>query len=173
MAFICVHLWLKGLRGIEMPKIESSVEIDAPLELVWELAQDVEHLPDIMPDLDSVQVLEREQPSPDTTRTVTQWVGRIKQFNRRVDWVEEDIWNLEKRTCSFWQLRGDFTEYKGEWSFKPQNGGTRADLVIDYRFEIPLIGAMMQRVIQKLMQENSDGMLQSLREEAEKRARTL
>ena len=40
-----------------MPEVESRIRMNAPLSLVWELAQDVEKLPDIMPDLDRARVL--------------------------------------------------------------------------------------------------------------------
>ena len=53
-----------------MPTINSEILIHAPLPLVWEIAQDVEKLPEIMPDLDAVKVLEEEKTSP-VTRRVT------------------------------------------------------------------------------------------------------
>ena len=66
-----------------MPTINSEIIIQAPLLAVWEIAQDVENLPGIMPDLDEVKILEDEKTSSATRRTVTQWTGRIKQFNRK------------------------------------------------------------------------------------------
>ena len=153
-----------------MPQVINKVTIQAPFSVVWELAQDVEKFPAIMPDLDRVEVLERSNPSPQTTRTVTQWSSRIKQFNRSIVWTEEDIWNQEQGTCDFWQLKGDFTEYKGVWKFRDMGKTTELDLSIDYAFEIPLIGALMKGVLQKLMQQNVDMMGTSLKVEAEKRA---
>lgn len=154
-----------------MPQVESHITMNAPLALVWELAQDVQKFPDIMPDLDMVRVLERQTLTSVTTRVVSEWHGRIKQFNRRLDWTEEDIWNSENHTCSFWQLQGDWKEYGGEWSFVEEDGGTTAHLKVEYRFEIPLVGAVMKKVIHKLVQQNSDEMLQRLRDEAERRAK--
>ncbi len=152
-----------------MPQVESHITMRAPLALVWELAQDVQKFPDIMPDLDMVRVLERQQLTPVTTRVISEWHGRIKQLNRRLDWTEEDIWNSEDHTCRFWQLMGDWSEYRGEWSFVEEGDGTAAHLKVEYRFEIPLVGAVMQKVVQKLVQQNSDEMLQRLRAEAERR----
>jgi len=153
-----------------LQKIESKVTINAPLELVWELAQDVAQLPDIMPDLDEVKVLEREVISDTSIRTVTEWHGRIKKLNRKMEWVEEDVWDATQHTCLFHQLRGDFTEYNGEWRFREEDGATVADLTVNYSFEIPLLGAVVRQVLKKLVQENSDTMLQCLRDEAERRA---
>jgi ribosome-associated toxin RatA of RatAB toxin-antitoxin module len=153
-----------------MPRVESTAVINAPLDIVWNLAQDVEKLPEIMPDLVKVQILEQEQMSPVTTRVVTEWLGRIKQFNRNMSWTEEDVWNHENHTCHFWQIRGDFTDYRGDYTFTPKDGKTEVHLVVDYTFEIPLLGAIIKNVLQKLMQSNSDGMLKAMTEEAERRA---
>jgi ribosome-associated toxin RatA of RatAB toxin-antitoxin module len=154
-----------------MPRVESKTIIKAPLQIVWELAQDVEKLPQIMPDLVSVKILEQEQVTPVTTRVVTEWQGRIKQFNRNMSWTEEDVWNHEDHTCHFWQIRGDFTDYRGDYTFRDTGGATEVHLVVDYTFEIPLLGAIIKNVLQKLMQANADGMLKAMTEEAEKRAK--
>jgi ribosome-associated toxin RatA of RatAB toxin-antitoxin module len=153
-----------------MPQVKNKVTINAPFDTVWALAQDVEKFPEIMPDLVKVEILEKSEPSAQITRTVTEWNSRIKQFNRSIIWTEEDIWNEEKGTCEFWQLKGDFTEYKGSWKFREREEGTELDLSIDYSFEIPLVGALMKGVLQKLMQQNVDMMSQALKGEAERRS---
>lgn len=154
-----------------MPIVESTIEVYAPLDTVWKLAQDIEKYPSIMPDLDSVAIVEEEQLTPDTRRVVSEWHARIKQLNRKIDWTEEDIWNSVEHTCHFWQLRGDFDDYRGEYSFRDVNGRTAVRLQMEYKFEVPLIGRMMQKIIQKLMQDNCENMLRSLRDEAQRRAR--
>lgn len=153
-----------------MPQVKSKVLINAPLDTVWALAQDVEKFPGIMPDLSKVQILETTHPAPTTTRTVTEWHGRIKQFNRSIVWTEEDIWNHEEHACHFWQLKGDFTDYRGVWKFRPVGNQTELDLSVEYSFEIPLVGALMKGVLQKLMQQNAEMMSSSLKTEAEKRS---
>jgi ribosome-associated toxin RatA of RatAB toxin-antitoxin module len=152
-----------------MPQVKNKVTINAPFSVVWKLAQDVEKFPAIMPDLEKVTILEKSEPSPQTTRTVTQWSSRIKQFNRSIVWTEEDIWNIEKGSCDFWQIKGDFTKYEGSWKFSDQGKTTELDLSIDYSFEIPLVGALMKGVLQKLMQQNADMMSEALKTESEKR----
>lgn len=152
-----------------MPQVKSKVLIEAPIDLVWELAQDVTTFPSIMPDLNKVEVLEKTHPAPTTTRTITEWHGRIKQFNRSIVWTEEDIWNHEEKACHFWQLKGDFTDYRGLWKFRPKGQQTELDLSVEYSFDIPLVGALMKGVLQKLMQQNADMMSSSLKSEAERR----
>jgi ribosome-associated toxin RatA of RatAB toxin-antitoxin module len=156
-----------------MPQIESTTRMNAPLDVVWPLAQDVENYPSIMPDLVALKILERQDQGNGTTRVVSEWKGRIKQLNRNIEWVEEDIWNAANHTCHFWQMRGDFSEYTGDYEFKPHPDDPSATLVllkVSYRFDIPLLGALMQKVIQKIMQDNANGMLSALKDEAERRA---
>lgn len=152
-----------------MPEIQSTIVMEAPLSVVWPLARDVENYPEIMPDLQSLKIIEREDRGGGTQRVISEWKGRIKQLNRTIDWVEEDIWSEAEHTCHFWQLRGDFSEYKGDYLFSDHNGKTHVQLKVTYRFDIPLLGALMHKVIQKIMQDNADGMLKALKSEAEKR----
>lgn len=152
-----------------MPTVENHVTIAAPLAQVWSLAQEVERFPDFMPDLDRIQVIERQTMTPVTMRVVTSWHGRIRQFNRKMEWTEEDIWNTEDHTCRFWQLQGDFNSMHGEWKFTAMADSTQADLMVEYRFDIPLLGALMGKVLQKLMQANIDQMLGCLKAEAERK----
>jgi ribosome-associated toxin RatA of RatAB toxin-antitoxin module len=151
-----------------MPQIESRISINAPFEKVWQLAQDVENLPQILPDLDNVLVHQREERANGELFTVTEWHGRIKQFNRKVVWTEEDVWNAQNGTCTFQQTKGDFDAYSGVWTFSKNGDATDLHLSVNYEFNIPLVGALMQKVVQKLMQDNSDGMLKALKEAAEK-----
>ena len=151
-----------------MPRVKTEVIINAPRDLVWKIAQDVEKLPELLPDLDKVKVLDRQTLTTATTRTVTDWQGRIKQFNRQMQWTEEDIWNSENYTCHFWQLRGDFTSYRGEYAFQEHEGQTQVQLAIDYEFDVPLIGKLMKKVILKLMQDNCEANVAALKTEAER-----
>lgn len=154
-----------------MPQVKNKVTIQAPFDLVWQLAQDVENFPSIMPDLEKVEIIEKTFPEKQTIRTVTEWHTRIKQFNRSIVWTEEDIWNEAEGACHFWQLKGDFTEYKGVWKFREVGETTEMDLSIDYAFEIPLVGAILKSVMQKLMQQNVEMMSRSLKTEAERRVK--
>ncbi len=153
-----------------MAEIQSTIVMEAPLSVVWPLARDVERYPEIMPDLQSLKIIESQDQGGGTQRVVSEWKGRIKQLNRSIDWVEEDIWSEAEHTCHFWQLRGDFSEYKGDYLFSDEGGKTRVQLKVTYRFDIPLLGALMHKVIQKIMQDNANNMLASLKAEAEKRA---
>ena len=148
-----------------MPTVVSEITINAPPDKVYALARDVESFPDFMPDVESVKILEQDS----SGRTVSEWVGKIRQFNRIIRWTEEDIWNDAERLCQFKQIKGDFTSYGGVWRFVPamEGAATKVELQIDYTFEVPLIGSLIKAVLQKLVQQNADNMLQALKKHAE------
>jgi ribosome-associated toxin RatA of RatAB toxin-antitoxin module len=150
-----------------VPIIESDIVINAPLDEVYALAKDVERFPDIMPDVESVTVLFR-----DGNRTVTEWVGVIRQFARKVKWTEEDEWDDANHRCVFRMTQGDFSKYEGTWDFVAQGDATKMVLVLDYEFDVPLIGPIIKGVVHKLVRANCDSMVTALKKAAEGGARS-
>ncbi|NCO32599.1 MAG: hypothetical protein AUJ92_06115 [Armatimonadetes bacterium CG2_30_59_28] len=148
-----------------MPTVLSEITIDSPPDAVYALAKDVEKFPDFMPDIESVKIVKDDGRG----RTVSEWVGKIRQFNRTLKWTEEDFWNDTERVCEFKQTKGDFTEYGGVWRFSPSKepNATEIELQVDYVFDIPLIGNLIKAVLQKLVQQNADSILQALKKHAE------
>src|ERR1035437_9250561 len=140
-----------------MPTITSEVTIAAPLETVYALCRDIERFPEFMEDVEEVEILEQTP-----ARQVSRWVGAIKELHRTVKWTEEDFWNDAEHSCTFKQLEGDFTSYGGHWEFHEDSGGTRVVMVIEYEYNVPLIGALIQNVLRKKMQSNTDAMLAAI-----------
>lgn len=148
-----------------MPHIDNEVLVNASLERVYALAKDVESFPDFMPDVESVHVSER---SPDGQRTVTDWVGVASDFKLKVRWTEEDIWDDAAHTCRFHQTRGDYTSYGGLWTFTDEGDGrTKFASSIDYELEVPLIGALLKKVVARLMLNNTQKLLDAVKARAE------
>lgn len=147
-----------------MPTVESSVFINAPVEKVFALARDIESFPQFMPDLKKVTILER---SPTGDRVVGEFVGFIKDFRITIKWVEEDYWDERAKTCNFSLVRGDFKSYSGTWKFEPEDAGTKYTSVIDFEYDIPLIGPIIKSLVAKLMKQNVDNMLNAIRQKAE------
>ncbi len=145
-----------------MPTVESEIVIERPVAEVYALAQDIERFPEFMADVQSVEILEDDLP-----RRVSRWVGAVKEFNRTIQWTEEDYWDDGEHLCTFSQLEGDFSEYSGRWEFVEVPEGTDVRLQVQYDYAIPLIGALIQNLLRKKMQQNTDAMLSALKEEAE------
>jgi len=148
-----------------MPHIENSVSIHAPLATVFALARDAELFPQFMPDVESVSVTER---SPDGGRVVTDWVAVASDFKLKVRWTEEDLWDEAAHTCRFQQLKGDYTAYGGVWTFTSESEGvTHFQSEIDYELDIPLIGPLLKAVVARLMQSNTQKILEAIKVRAE------
>lgn len=147
-----------------MPVIESHVDISAPLERVMDVAMRVEEFPEFMPDLKSLVVLER---SPDGLRTVTEWVGIVREFKMTVRWTEEDIWDMDARTCRFRMTKGDLSKYEGVWQFEPTEAGTSFSSVIEFEYNVPLVGPLILNIIAAKMRQNADNILSAIKEKAE------
>ncbi|MFO8079508.1 MAG: SRPBCC family protein [Armatimonadota bacterium] len=146
-----------------MATVESMIVIAAPVETVYAIAKDVERFPEFMDDVQDVEILEE-----DGQRRVSHWVGLIEEFNRTLEWTEEDYWDDEEHSCRFEMLEGDFTEYSGIWTFEEEEGGTLVKLVVDYEYAVPLIGPLIKKLLHRKVQQNCDNMLSAIKKQAEK-----
>ena len=150
-----------------MPHIENRVSINASLEKVFALARDAESFPQFMPDVESVVISER---SSDGSRMVTDWVAVASDFKLKVRWTEEDLWDEAAHTCRFQQLKGDYTAYGGLWTFTADGEATVFHSAIDYELDIPLIGPLLKAVVARLMQSNTQKILEAIKSHAEQSA---
>ena len=145
-----------------MPTVESEIVIAKPVAEVYALAKDVERFPKFMADVEAVEILEDDPP-----HRVSHWLSVVKEFNRTIEWTEEDYWDDEAYVCTFVQLEGDFSEYRGRWEFIEVPEGTKMYLEVEYAYDIPLIGALIKSLLRKKMQQNIDAMLAALKQKAE------
>lgn len=148
-----------------MAIVQSSIEINGPLDRVYALAKNVEAFPEFMPDVKSIKVLER---SEDGRRTVCEWAGIVKEFKTTIKWTEEDIWDDDAHTCTFSLVKGDYSKYSGKWTFTDLGGRTRFDSEIEFEYDVPLIGALIKGLIARKMKENVDNMLAAVKKEVER-----
>ncbi len=145
-----------------MPQVYSELLIVAPVERVYSLAKQVERLSDFIPNIERVTIQSR-----DGDRTVSEWVGRIPEFNRTIAWVEEDDWDDAARRCDFRLVSGDWDRYDGVWRFASEGDATRVGLTINYEYNVPLIGPLIRKLLHRLVVRSADETLAGLRALAE------
>ncbi|MBC7328771.1 SRPBCC family protein [bacterium] len=145
-----------------MPFVEKEIEIHAPFEKVFQIAKNVEEYSQFMPSIKSVRVLEEEG-----NRRITEWIGRVEELGRTITWKEEDVWDQERGECRFRSLEGDFNKYEGIWLFQKKGDTTLVSLRIEYEMHIPLIGALLQGLIRRKVEESASDMLEGLKERCE------
>ena len=142
-----------------MPQVQSSVVINAPLDEVYALAKDIETFPEFMPDVERVTITERSD-----GRVVSEWVGVVREFNRKIAWVEEDRWDDAARRCDFAAVSGDWDAYQGAWTFEPAADGTLVRLALEFELNVPLIGPLIKGLLVRLVRKNCQHMLEGLRD---------
>jgi ribosome-associated toxin RatA of RatAB toxin-antitoxin module len=140
-------------------------QINAPIERVYALARDIEKFPEFMPDVEKVAIISEDGPV-----RVSEWVGIVREFKKRIAWTERDVWDDDAHTCVFEQTEGDFQVYRGEWVFRASGEGTEAELSLEFELHVPLIGALIKTVVAKLMKANCENMLDALAGAAEQAA---
>ncbi len=150
-----------------MPIIQQSVVIDAPIDEVYRVARDVERFPEFMDDLQSLVIVER---SPDNFRTITAWVGLIRDFKMTIKWTQEDLWDDKLYQDDFKMIHGDMDKMEGLWQFTSETANqTRFDSTVDYEYDVPLIGAMVKNLIKKKMTDNLQATMDAIKAKAEGR----
>lgn len=148
-----------------MPHIETSILVNADRDRVFALARDIERYPEFVPDVKSVRIVEQS-----ADRQVSEWVGLVQagQVSIEMKWTEEDFWDEATHTCRWRQIKGDFQQYDGVWTFHETPDGTEMRMAIDYRYDVPLIGPLIKSLVARLMKANADAILSALKAQAEK-----
>ena len=145
-----------------MPKIESTIMINGPIEAVYEIAKDIEKFPQFMPDVKDVKILSRNGDV-----VISEWSAYIPDFKMTVKWTEEDTWNNEDKTCNFKLIKGDYAAYFGRWTFEETAGGVVFDSIVEYEYDVPLIGALIKGLVQRKVKENVDQILACVKKKVE------
>jgi len=149
-----------------MALVSSVIDIQKPAAEVFALASRVEEFPEFMPDVISVDVESREADGS----TITRWKARVKvqSINKIVEWSEREMWDAEALSCKYEQVEGDFKVYYGDWSFVTlDSGATQVTLNVEFDLGIPLVGPLIAKLLNRIMQNNCDGMLKAIKEKAE------
>jgi len=144
-----------------MPYVETSIAIEAPARVVYELAKDQERFPQFMPDVETVKVLERY---PD--RVISRWKTLVEEAP--IEWTEEDRFDDVNLRIDYELLEGDLDTFEGAWTFEERDGLTRVVLGVEYDFGVPTLAELIGPTLHKKVQENSEMMLAALKAEAEK-----
>jgi ribosome-associated toxin RatA of RatAB toxin-antitoxin module len=145
-----------------MSLIQSTRLIPLPAAKVYAAAKQVERFPEVLPNLDSAEVLEDDGQG----NTVTRWVGTfaVGPLTKSVSWTERDRWDDAALACHFDLISGDMKEYNGAWNFKDVEGGCQANLDVNFTLGIPVLGPLVNAIVDKLMKQNCDELLQALEE---------
>src|SRR5215469_13608913 len=145
----------------KMPYVETSIDIAAPRQQIYELAKDLERYSDFMPDVEYVKVLSRNG-----NTAVSRWKTLVEEAP--IEWTEEDIFDDVNARIDYKLIEGDLDKFEGSWTFAERDGKTHVLLGVDYDFGVPTLAELIGPTLQKKVRENSEMMLAALKSEAEK-----
>jgi ribosome-associated toxin RatA of RatAB toxin-antitoxin module len=146
-----------------MPYVETSIVVEAPARVVYELAKRQERFPQFMPDVESVTILEER-----THGAVSRWKTLVEEAP--IEWIEEDIFDDEALRIDYRLLEGDLDQFEGSWTFEERSGSTHVVLGVNYDFGVPTLAELIGPTLEKKVRENSEMMLAALKREAEARS---
>lgn len=144
-----------------MPYVEVSLPVMAAAKDIYPILKEMDKYPEFMPDLVSVEVLERR----DNT-TVTKWVSNVD--GRIIKWTELDVFDDAGMHIAYCQIDGDLKKFEGEWVLTPVEGGTEIKLTVDFEFGIPMISGLLNPILKKKVRANSENMLKAIQERLER-----
>jgi len=136
------------------------------------LAMNPELIAEEMPGIKSVNILKKEKIEGCSVQTVS-WKGVLEAgpIKKDLNWIEEDVWNLDSKICEFSQIEGSFKIYKGSWIFEDSGKGCESSMILEYDAGVPLVGPLIDKLIKKVVIENLEALLNALAQVAEKNER--
>ncbi|MBQ8690737.1 MAG: aromatase/cyclase [Phascolarctobacterium sp.] len=144
-----------------MPYVESKITINGDGNKIYEIIKDMASYPNFMKDLVSVEILERGE-----GYTISHWVTNAD--GRRIVWTERDTFYPEELKITYEQTEGDLKKMEGAWTIVEQADGCEVTLAVDFEFGIPMIAGLLNPILKKKVRENSENMLNSIKEQIEK-----
>src|SRR2546429_10016480 len=94
-------------------------------------------------------------------------MGLIREFKMTVKWTQEDVWDPARHRDDFRMIKGDMDSMSGYWQFTSEGSGTRFESVVDYEYNVPLIGPLIKALIRKKMEANLDAQMRAIKQKAE------
>jgi ribosome-associated toxin RatA of RatAB toxin-antitoxin module len=140
-----------------MPTVDISIDIDAPVEPVWEAIVDIESYPSSMENVRWVEI--RETLGPNERRTA--WSIVVK--GSILEWEDLETIDHEAKVVSFHQLSGDLSEFDGRWEVTPRGPGlSSARFAVDFEIGIPLLAEMLNPMATRSLYQNCSEMLKGV-----------
>lgn len=144
-----------------MPYVEVNKVVKGDKKELYEIIKRMEDYPEFMKDVISVETLEKGN---DNT-TVTYWVTNVD--GRKIKWKELDKFDNDNCHIAYKQIEGDLRKFEGEWILEDTPEGVKVTLTVDFDFGIPMIAPLLNPILKKKVKQNSESMLQSIKERME------
>ncbi len=144
-----------------MPYVEVKTVIKGQGQQIFDIVKDMPSYPKFMKDLVSVELLEVGD-----NYDVSHWVSNVD--GRKIVWTEKDTFYPEELKITYAQTEGDLKKMEGSWQIVPQGDSCEVSLAVDFEFGIPMIAGLLNPILKRKVRENSENMLNSIKEQIEK-----
>ena len=143
-----------------MPHVRVEERVRAAPRAVYDLFRQVETFPDFMPNVESIEVVERGE-----GWAVSQWHTDLD--GAPLEWKERDEYDPEALRIRFNLLEGDIAQLEGHWAFEPCEDGTLLVCEFDYDLGVPLVEEVVGATVREKLQHNIEEMLRAARKRLE------
>ena len=143
-----------------MPFVEASIIVKGDKKAVYEVAKDMEQFPQFMPDVESVEVVERTEKG-----TVTEWAANID--GAPINWRERDEFDDQEPRIRYKLIEGDLDKFEGEWTFDEVPEGTCVRLTVEYDLGISELEELIGPILREKVLGNAQKMLEAIKEKVE------
>ncbi len=145
---------------------DNALVINAPMDLVWEMTNDVANWPNLFTEYATAEILERNG------NTVRFRLSMHPDENGKVwSWVSERTADPQTHTVKAHRVEtGPFEYMNIQWFYEPVEGGTYMRWVQDFQMkpDAPVDDAWMEANINR----NTPIQMQAIKEKVEQRARS-
>ncbi len=141
-----------------MERVEKSITIDAPVEIVFAYLRDPMSNLEIMPSMVQVSPVAGEGVGAEF-----RWVYRMAGMNFE---GKSTVLELVPDERFVTQSQGGI-ESTWIWDFAPDNGGTRIDLAVEYTVPVPVLGRLAEALVVRQNERELETTLANIKERVE------
>jgi ribosome-associated toxin RatA of RatAB toxin-antitoxin module len=119
---------------------------------IWAALLDCASIPSYIPEVAGAEIL-----GEDGDRRTTRWA--VLLGGPRLEWVEEDSIDHERRRIDFRQTEGPLSRCTGHWQIGADGPLTTVELHIDFEIGIPLMDAMLGPIAERTLRGLTESVL--------------
>jgi ribosome-associated toxin RatA of RatAB toxin-antitoxin module len=140
-----------------LTKVEKEITISKyrNRERAWNIISDFAKYPEIMKNVEQVNVIERNE-----AKGKSEW--HVKVEDAPITWIEEDFYDKENGILSFKSIEGDLEIFNGRWELTEIEGGMKIKFSVEYYLGIPVLEDSLGPILKEKMQSNIDEMLSDI-----------
>jgi carbon monoxide dehydrogenase subunit G len=138
-----------------MVELKRHIEINAPVEKVFDFIEDPENHLEIWP---SMQEVRNVKELPEGGRTYD-WTYKLAGINFKGTTKTTEFVNNERIvTVDEEGIKNTLT-----WEFHPYGEGTTLDVRMEYEIPVPVLGKLAEKVVVKMNENEADALLSNLK----------